>query len=218
MHGNRLRTVSCSLNSGKDRSLGAHLLVSNTRSGSDSQTVSTAPRRDRPRPEVRPLNWMPARFTGFHPLWWAAGHLGQPGKPGLQGGDGGGGGLGVWRWRGNRGRRRRWRSVGAQAGAPVACGGPAAARGHPAQLLGSLVEQEVGLLGHGVSLHTTDPLARAHKQVESGGGLQIVAMKRRWPDSFVGRLWGNGVRLIWCCGRKVPQKPGLRHGRAKWRP
>jgi hypothetical protein len=45
---------------------------------------------------------MPARFTGFHPLWWAAGHLGQPGKPGLQGGDGGGGGLVVWRRRGNR--------------------------------------------------------------------------------------------------------------------
>src|SRR5438105_3502554 len=67
------------------------LIGSNTRSGSDSQTVSTAPRRGRPRPEVRPLNWMPARFTGFHPLWWAAGHLGQPGKPGLQGGDGGGG-------------------------------------------------------------------------------------------------------------------------------
>ena len=78
----------------------------------------------------------------FIPFGGPQAHLGQPGKLGLQGGYGGGGGLGVRRRRGNRGRR--WRSGGAQAGAPVACAGPAAARGHPAQLLGSLVEQEVG--------------------------------------------------------------------------
>jgi hypothetical protein len=90
----------------------------------------------------------------------------QPGKLSLQGGYGGCGGLGV---RVRRGKRwGPWRSGGAPAGAPVTCASPAAARGHPAQLLGSLVEQE-GLSGHVVSLHTTDASTRAHKQVKRGG-------------------------------------------------
>ena len=87
---------------------------------------------------------------------------------------------------------------------PVACAGPAAARGHPAQLLGSLVEQE-GLSGHVVSLHTTDASTRAHKQVKRGGRWQIVAMKRRWPGGLSGPMRNSADRYRAVVG-KAPKK------------
>ena len=184
------------------------LIGSNTCSGSDSQTVSTSPRRGRPQPALRPLYWMPARFSGFHPNWLGRRpmSLGQPGKLGLQGGYGGCGGLGVRRRRGKR--RGPWRSGGAPAGAPVTGASPAAARGHPAQLLGSLVEQE-RLSGHVVvSLHTTNALTRAHKQVQRGGRWQIVAMKRRWPGGLSGPRRNSAGRYRAVVG-KAPKKPGF---------
>jgi hypothetical protein len=44
-------------------------------------------------------------------------------------------------------------SSGTHFPAPVACAGPAAARGHATQLWGSLVKQQVRAVRHGVSLH-----------------------------------------------------------------
>ena len=141
----------------------------------------------------------------FIPLGGPPAHLGQPGKLSLQGGYGGCGGLGV---RVRRGKRwGPWRSGGAPAGAPVTCASPAAARGHPAQLLGSLVEQE-GLSGHVVSLHTTDASTRAHKQVKRGGRWQIVAMKRRWPGGLSGPMRNSADRYRAVVG-KAPKKPAF---------
>src|SRR6202162_3768860 len=138
----------------------------------------------------------------FIPFGGPPAHLGQPGKLSLQGGYGGCGGLGVRRRRGKR--WGPWRSGGAPAGAPVPCASPAAARGHPAQLLGSLVEQE-GLSGHIVSLHTTDASTRAHKQVKRGERWQIVAMKRRWPGGLSGPMRNSADRYPAVVG-KAPQK------------
>ena len=81
-------------------------------------------------------------------------------------------------------------------------------RGHPAQLLGSLVEQE-GLSGHVVSLHTTDASTRAHKQVKRGGPWQIIAMKRRWPGGL-SEAYEKQCGPLSGCRRKGAQKTGVR--------
>ena len=52
--------------------------------------------------------------------------------------------------------------LGLSAGSLVAPVGSSAARPNTAQFLGGLVEQEVGVVGHGVSRHTIHHFSRAH--------------------------------------------------------
>jgi hypothetical protein len=111
--------------------------------GSDSPLIAA----HRFFPERHPAPGGSGNFAFARTRFLCGGGTAQPRKLSLQGGYGGCGGLGVGLRRGNGGSL--WRSGGAPASAPVSCAGAAAARGHPAQLLGSLVEQE-GLSGHNV--------------------------------------------------------------------
>src|ERR1700736_6523783 len=144
MHGNRLRTVSCYLNSGKDRSLGAHLLVqihAPDQTARRSQLLHCAVGLDQ-----RCVHYIGCRRDSpvFIPFGGPQAHLGQPRKLEIEGGDGFGGSLGEASDR--RDRLRRWGGGGAHAGAPVTRTGAAAARSNPAQLGGSLTEQTIRLV------------------------------------------------------------------------
>ena len=101
----------------------------------------------------------------------------QPGKLRIQGRDRFGGGF-----QGRNGMLdglQRSVPLGAQ-GSAVAPVGSSAARSNAAQILGGLVKQDMGVVGHGVSRHTIHHFTRANYQVQSAGWAQIPPMKRRW--------------------------------------
>jgi hypothetical protein len=84
----------------------------------------------------------------------------QPSKLRIQGRDCLGGGLD--RRNGTLDGLQRSVQWGLSTGSLVAPIGSSAARPNTAQFLGGLVEQEVGVVGHGVSRHTIHHFSRAH--------------------------------------------------------
>ena len=93
------------------------------------------------------------------------------------------------RYRDISGHAAREDSAQASAVAPV---GSSAARSNAAQILGGLVKQDMGVVGHGVSRHTIHHFTRANYQVQSAGWAQIPSMKWRW--SLLHACWYHRSR------------------------
>jgi len=104
--------------------------------------------------------WAPASSGA---AFWFPGHLffraRQPRKLCVQPVDGFGGGFSQGRWWPHGGGQWRYEPA---AGSVVATGGPAAAGAQATQLIWGFVEQNIGVLGHGVIPDTTF--------ISSGGG------------------------------------------------
>src|SRR5450432_4276361 len=113
----------------------------------------TTPDEFGPLVSLRVLGWPPPRRDRLV-------RTSQPSKLRIQGRDCLGGGLD--RRNGTLDGLQRPVQLCPSAGSLVAPVGSSAARPNTTQFLGGLVEQEVGVVGHGVSRHTIHHFSRAH--------------------------------------------------------